>query len=268
MGSASSAIGAPSGRRRKAYLAFALLAGLGFPAGAHACAPPHITHEQVAGLAGGGDLRLTDGRTVRLAAVATDFGNTEHGQALDTALAELVVGRTVEIASATARPDRHGRLAGMVRVESAGRGETLQAALVGLGLAVVRPEEGYVPCAAALADAENAARMADLGLWAVFPADARDPDAVRRMNGRFSVVEGRIFAAGSGRNSDYLNFGRTWREDVTVQIPRRDRARFVEAGLEPGSLGGKRIMVRGVIFEAGGPTIEARWPEQVRLEGK
>jgi endonuclease YncB( thermonuclease family) len=254
----STTIAAPS------LCALALLVALSSPVRAQDCTLPHVERGQVAGLAGGGDLRLADGRVVRLAGVAADFGDADHAEALRTALGELVLGRNVAIASAAARPDRHGRLAGIIRVED---GEFLQGALVGLGLAVVRPEEGYLPCVAVLMEAEDAARKADLGLWAVLPDDARDPAAVRRRNGRFGVIEGRIFAAGSGRNSDYLNFGRVWREDVTVRIQRRDRARFVEAGLEPGSLGGRRILVRGVIFEAGGPIIEARWPEQVRLEG-
>lgn len=268
MNFASSAIGAPPGRCGTAWLALTLLVGLALPAQARQCAAAHTTTGQVVGLAVGGDLRLADGRVVRLAAIAADFDIDGHSLALDTALTELAVGRDVEIASASAKPDRHGRLAGMVRVAGAEDGESVQSVLVGLGFAVMRPEEGYLPCAAALAGVEEGARSAKLGLWTVLPADARDPAAVRRMNGRFAVIEGRIFAAGSGRNSDYLNFGRTWREDVTVQIPRRDRARFVEAGLEPESLDGRRIMARGVIFEAGGPTIEARWPEQVRMEGK
>lgn len=256
---ASSMIGVP--------LALALLIVFSGLLEAGECAPPHIEKVEVAGLAGGGDLKLADGRVLRLAGLATDFGDAGHAEALGTALAELAVGRKVAIAAATAGADRHGRIAGMVRIDGAPDGETLQGALVALGLAVVRPEEGYLPCAAALLEAEAAARAADLGLWTVLPWDARDAAAVRRSIGRFSVVEGRIFAAGSGRNSDYLNFGRIWREDVTVRIPRRDRQRFIEAGLEPESLEGRRVVARGVIFEAGGPAIEARWPEQVRVEG-
>lgn len=278
MGSATSVIEALPALRGRAErlvvalvlapaLAFAMVLALAPAAHAGACAPAAVEHGEIAGLAGGGDLRLIDGRVVRLAAIATDFGNEDHAEALRTALGEMAVGRRVEIASAGAHADRYGRIAGMVRVEGMAEGETLQDALVGLGLAVAWPEDGYVPCAAALGDAEEAARAASLGLWAVLPADGADPDAVRRMTGRLGVVEGRIFAAGSGRNSDYLNFGRIWREDVTVRIPRRAKARFVEAGLTPESLARRRVLVRGVIFEAGGPAMELRWPEQLRVEG-
>lgn len=269
MGFVSSAIEVPAFRRgRTRWLALALLATLVSAAEAGACRPPVVAQGRVAGLAGGSDLRLADGRVVRLAAIATDFGREDHAAALHTALAELALGQEVEIASGASLPDRYGRLAGLVRIKGAAADDTLQAGLVELGLAVVRPEEGFESCAAALAPVEDPARASRLGLWAVLPVDAASPAAVRRLKGRFAVIEGRIFAARSGRNSDYLNFGRIWRKDVTVRIPRSDHRRFIEAGLAPESLGERRIVARGVIFEAGGPMLEARLPEQIRLEGK
>lgn len=218
----------------------------------------------VTGVAGGGDLTLDDGRTLRLAGLAADFGDADHDYALRTALTELAVGRTVEIASAGAPEDRYGRLVGMVRAPD---GTLLQKELVELGLALVRPEAGYMPCLPRLMQAEASARTANRGLWAMFPVAARDAEAVRAMTGRFVVIEGRVHAVGAGREVDYLNFDRVWRHDVTVRVPVRARAAFAQAGMPLDDVAGRMIRARGVVFEAGGPAIEARWPEQIELEG-
>lgn len=230
------------------------------------CAPEKAVSGRVVAPAGGGDLRLADGRIVRLAGVATQFAVPGHAEGLDIALAELAVGRTVLVAS-DGGADRYGRLSGVVRVEGAGE-YSLQQALVELGLAAMRPEPGYPDCAAELEAVEADARRARRGIWEHLPLDAGVPERVRDEIGRFTVVEGRIFAAGTGGNSAYLNFGRTWREDVTVRVPDSARPALTAAGLEPETLAGRRVLVRGVVEEAGGPLIEVRRPEQMRVESR
>ena len=63
----------------------------------------------------------------------------------------------------------------------------------------------------------------------------------------------------------YVNFGRRWSEDFTVTIAKRNERAFTAAGLEPKSLAGRRIRVRGWIEERGGPWIEATRPEQIEV---
>ena len=63
----------------------------------------------------------------------------------------------------------------------------------------------------------------------------------------------------------YVNFGRRWSEDFTVTIAKRNERAFSAAGLEPKSLRGRRVRVRGWIEERGGPWVEAARPEQIEV---
>ena len=56
-----------------------------------------------------------------------------------------------------------------------------------------------------------------------------------------------------------------WRTDFTVEIEGRDRKRFIEAGLDPASLQGRRIRVRGWVDWRNGPMIQATHPEQIEI---
>jgi hypothetical protein len=64
-----------------------------------------------------------------------------------------------------------------------------------------------------------------------------------------------------------MNFGRHWTRDFSVVIPRRLRATFAAAGVEPKRLAGRRVRVRGYIEQRRGPIIEADAPEQIELIG-
>ena len=63
----------------------------------------------------------------------------------------------------------------------------------------------------------------------------------------------------------YVNFGRRWSTDFTVTILKRNERSFKAAGLEPKTLAGRRVRVRGYIEERGGPWIEAARPEQIEI---
>ncbi len=63
----------------------------------------------------------------------------------------------------------------------------------------------------------------------------------------------------------YVNFGRRWRRDFTVTILKRNARNFTAAGLEPKTLTGRRVRIRGWIEGRGGPWIEAARPEQIEF---
>jgi hypothetical protein len=63
----------------------------------------------------------------------------------------------------------------------------------------------------------------------------------------------------------YVNFGRRWTEDFTVTILKRNERNFTAVGLEPKTLAGRQIRVRGWVEERGGPWIEATRPEQIEF---
>ena len=70
---------------------------------------------------------------------------------------------------------------------------------------------------------------------------------------------------GEGSSRLYLNFAGDWRSDFTVSIARKDAAAFATAGLDPPTLAGKRLRVRGWLAWRNGPMIEATHPDQIEL---
>ena len=136
------------------------------------------------------------------------------------------------------------------------------------GLARVSVRFGDPACARALLAAEQAARAAKLGLWAepvYVIGKAEDPAGVLGSRGQFGLVEGKVLSVRESGGTIYVNFGRRWSEDFTVTIAKRNERVFSAAGLEPKSLAGRRVRIRGWIEERGGPWVEAARPEQIEV---
>jgi endonuclease YncB( thermonuclease family) len=221
----------------------------------------------------GRTITLDDGRTVRLAGIEAD-PTEAASEAARRGLAELVLGRTIELRNTGAGTDRYGRsvahvfaLADVAQPDLAPR--WVQAELVARGHARVAGRvAGDRPCASELFARERAARDGRLGLWAdpyyvILSAD--DAATIAAARGRFAIVEGKVLSVRESGATIYVNFGRRWTEDFTVTILKRNERSFAAAGLDPKRLEGQRIRIRGVIEERGGPWIEAARPEQIEL---
>jgi endonuclease YncB( thermonuclease family) len=217
---------------------------------------------------------LADGREVRLVAIevpslAADQAreSTPGATARDALAAELKRGK-LSLRQAETQADRYGRILAYAYVAGDGGERSVQADLVAAGMARVAASVGSRACAAELLRQESAARRAKLGLWASSYYDslrAEDPAAVLAAKGRFALVEGKVDSVRESGAIIYVNFGRRWTEDFTVTILKRNERSFTAAGLEPRTLAGRRIRVRGWIEERGGPWIEAARPEQIEL---
>ena len=226
---------------------------------------------RVAEVMDGGTVRLADGETVRLAGIqAPKLGSGDGGsegwplaQDARQALAALVRGRSVGLAFAGPRRDRHGRLrAHLVRTDD---GLWIQGALLAAGLARVMSLVDERAAVAAMLGLERRARAGRLGIWREphyrVRAAAEAGGALRS----FQLVEGRVRAAAVVRGRGYLNFGEDWREDFTVSIAPRDRRRFEAAGIAVEDYEGRLVRVRGWIESFNGPMIEATHPEQIEV---
>ena len=77
---------------------------------------------------------------------------------------------------------------------------------------------------------------------------------------RYVLVEGRIARAAPTSIYWYANFGELYRRDFTVRIPKAEERAFTAAGLDLAGLGGRRVRVRGWLFEENGPMIEITHP--------
>ena len=266
-----------TGKGRRRQVAFLLFSAATLAAGAchgEAAAPCRL---EVLGTANvksaldGRTLLLADGREARLAGIeAPDAGGRPGGMARD-ALDRLVSGREVVLKALGASSDRYGRVLAHVFVAENGSERWIQADLVRLGMALVAARVGEKACAAALLTRERAAREANLGLWAdpyYVIRHTEEPGAVLSGLGHFAIVEGKVVSVRESGGTIYVNFGRRWSEDFTVTIAKRNERTFAEAGVEPRRFAGRRVRVRGVIEERGGPWIEAVRPEQIELAEK
>ena len=171
--------------------------------------------------------------------------------------------------SKPAEPDRWGRIAAQVYVapRESHSEAWLQAFLLEIGASRLVPEPDVKPCWKSLKAEEDRARTAKTGLWgapnAVFSPE--DPAAILKKRGELAMVEGTIIGVGESRAVFYLNFGRSWRNDFTVLILKRQAKLFDSAGLKPQALAKKRVRVSGVVDGQTGPRIEASMPEQIEV---
>ncbi len=217
----------------------------------------------VARVLAGDRLELADARPVRLAGIRLAAGNGPLREQARASLAGLLADQAVRLGPAAAPLDRYGDL--VAQVERAD-GIWLQGALLEQGLALVQTRPGEIARARAMLALEGKARAAGRGLWADPAFAPRNALRVADAIGSFEIVRGRVLRVAPTDDYVYLNFGTDWRSDFTVRLRRAELdGRFAQAGLDVLALGGRRIEVRGLVLEAGGPLIELSHPEQIQL---
>jgi endonuclease YncB( thermonuclease family) len=222
----------------------------------------------VASVIDGRTLALDDGREVRLAAIEVAPPGEPAGAAAKEALETLIAGQPIELRGTAPETDRYGRLFAHVYVARDNKERWIEAELIERGHARVSSRVGERACATALLARERTARAANLGLWAdpyYVIRRADDAAAVAAERGRFAIVEGKVLSVRESGATIYVNFGRRWSQDFTVTIAKRNESAFVNAGLEPKRLQGRRVRIRGFVEQRGGPWVEATRPEQIEL---
>jgi endonuclease YncB( thermonuclease family) len=218
----------------------------------------------------GDTLALAGGRTLRLAGILAPK-TAERGRerevagaaaAARAALDRLSAGKTLTLWHGDLAEDRYGRLFAYARTAA---GLWLQDELVRLGHARVFTQPAAAERVKEMLALEGEARAAKRGLWSLASYAVRGDEEAGRFTETFQLVEGRVLKAASARELYYLNFGRDFRRDFTIGLDRAALRAFRRAGLEPASLEGKRIRIRGWILWRGGPYIGATHPEQVEV---
>jgi endonuclease YncB( thermonuclease family) len=243
------------------------------PSAAAICALTDGGTATVAAVVDGDTLALADGRVLRLAGIEAPKPYLARPGADAAALAEasrhelerLADGARIELRLGAEEVDRHGRVMAEVRL---GDGSSLQEALVAGGFARVRPSAaGNSSCLGPLILLEREARRRKFGLWrspefGVIRAD--DPSLIER-KGLYVLVEGRVVSVGRGNRLDFLNFGRNWRRDFTVMVDASASGGMAESELPIESLSGRRVLVRGVVEESGGPAMRLSDPSEIEI---
>lgn len=205
-----------------------------------------------------------DGKTVRLASLqAPNLPDLRPGEPMGdeahTALAALIEGKVVQLRIIEAA-DRHGRIVADVYDE---RGRWVQEEMIKAGMAMVYSFADNQATLPRLLSAEREARTANRGIWALpyyAPVDAEH--AATRLN-RYALVEGAVTQAAKPRDNWYINFGEDWKTDFTGFVARKDNRYFKKYDLT--ALKGKRVRLRGWVYEHDGPAMDITHPGQIEV---
>jgi micrococcal nuclease len=229
-----------------------------------------VTIVEAVGARDGATILLKNGGEVRLANVIAPTepdGSAGSARASSAALNALVAGRKLILHAGKNEHDRYGRMVAQAALHDHSA-KWVQAALVGGGHVRVQPGSAGPDCSSALMAFERQARKSKLGLWneaafSILPAGAVPAAFVAE--GRFALVEAAVHRVGESGGRIFLDFGRRYREDFTIVIPREAHAAFAAAGVDLRALSGKRVRARGVLFSWGGPAMELRVPGALEL---
>ncbi len=231
-------------RGRLRALLFALLLGPLPAAAGEVCPADRIdAWAEVRSVLDGDTLSLSDGRRVRLVGVnAPEAGRDERpaepfATAARRALEDLAgPGTRIGLRFDAEREDPHGRTLAHVFLPD---GTNVQRELVARGLAasiVVPPNAWRWAC---YREAEQSVRAAGRGIWGDARFRPTEPARLPPAAEGFWFVTGRVARVGEGRNAWWLNLD----NGFAVRIEKRDLGNF--AALQPASLKGRRIEVRG-----------------------
>ncbi|RCK07316.1 hypothetical protein TH5_02695 [Thalassospira xianhensis MCCC 1A02616] len=155
-----------------------------------------------------------------------------------------------------------------------GSGMLWQEKLLEQGVVILLPE-GDRPIDT-LIKAEQSAMTQQAGLWANSQNPAYHyagssglagdlPDAAQAI-GRFAVIDGILERIEDREWRSYLNFGANWRDDFTVMIDRDRRDAIAATGQHMEDWIGRKIRVRGLIEDRGGPYLELVNPASLCVE--
>ena len=205
----------------------------------------------VVGGAAAQELRLADGRAAVLAGIV----------ALDPPASGITVAPIDPNAFSL---DRYGRMRSQLRGPD---GAWLQADLVQRGMALVAPAADIAhDTLADLLRLERRARDTRRGRWADGSLGPYPAERVAAAPGTFVLVRGIVRAVSRRYDLTYLDFGEDWRRDFSVRAETRSLAGFARDGLDVAALVGRRILVRGWLFENAGPMVELVHPMQIEVE--
>ena len=209
----------------------------------------------------GAEVRLTGIQAPKLPLGRPGFRKWPLADEAKAALEEMSAGRRVALAYDGARIDRWGRLLAQLRVGDV----WLQREMLRRGLARVYTFRDNRSHAAALYAAEDEARRAKRGIWALDWYRVLKPGETGRHVGTFQLVEGTPVAVAVVRGTGYVNFGRDWKTDFTVSISERDMKTFRRDRVDLRAYEGKLIRVRGWLVSRNGPMIAVTHPEQIEV---
>lgn len=232
---------------------------------------------EVRSISDGDTLYLDSGLKVRLSAIQAPklplgrvgFEAWPLGEESKSALIELTTGKTLQLYYSGERRDRYDRaLAQTFTLKDDGSPDLwLQEEMVRLGMARVYTWPDTFQDSERLYAAEIKARDAKRGIWGedYYRIRSPEPDALAQDVDSYQIVQGIITSAADVRGQIYLNFGADYKTDFTIAIAKRDRKRFEKSGIDPLSLEGATVRVRGWVELSNGPMVWLDHPERLEV---
>ena len=225
---------------------------------------------RVAEIVDGDTLVLDDGRHVRLVGIQAPklplgrphVKRQPFADQAKTALEELTLGRTIRLSYGGRRMDRYDRQLAHLHDES---GRWVQGDLLFRGLVRVYSFRDNRTPVGDMLMLEREARAAGRGIWSHAFYRVRDTSETPKHLDSFQLVEGTVVDSAEVRGRTYLNFGEDWRSDFTVTVSPKDKRRFREEPFDLLALKGRRVRVRGWLYQRNGPMIDITHPEQIEL---
>lgn len=221
----------------------------------------------VATVSSGHSFTLVSGLVVRLAGIVAPNRRDPFGAQTREGLRALLQGAEVRLSYGGDPRDRYGRALAQVHTLGPNGDEDIwvQDALVRMGLARVYTWPDEQIDADALYAAEGLARVQAQGLWAdpAYAVRGPEPNALAQHVDSLQLVEGIVTSTADIRGRAYLNFGADYRSDFTIAVAKKHRKRFKV--VDPVSLEGARVRVRGWIELTNGPMIWASHPARIEI---
>ena len=223
----------------------------------------------------GDTVLLNNGKKVRLLGINTPEINYKNGKAEPFAyqaksrLERLVDRKPVRLEYDKRKTDKFGRELAHLYTKD---GLWLNKVLVSEGLAHVYSFHENTKHVETLLAEEAKAQLAKKGLWShkkwrTFQAS--DLYNLEKRIGEFAIVEGTVSQANQVGDKFYINFGKNWRQDFTVQISDRYKHNFSRETLQKfKDLQGKKVTVRGKLIPINGPMISITHPQQLTILSK
>lgn len=223
-----------------------------------------------------GDTFVTEeGKHVRLLGINTpEIGRkgTPHQPLAVEAklrLTELINKKDVLLTTLPSRThDKYGRVLAFIKDNS---GEHINKKMLEDGLAHVYTFPDTPFDASTFFKAEHSARIQKKGLWNL-PRwqikETSDPISKKSI-GQFNITEGTVLNTKTVKNKIYLNFGKDWRTDFTVEIKKKHWNNFTEYNINPHTdYKGKTLRIRGFLKPVNGILVTATHPAQLEIIDK
>lgn len=255
-------------------MASALLSGTAI-AGEKALKAGEIS--RVESIVDGDTLFLESGLKVRLSAMQgpkiplgrPDYPTWPMGHEAKAELKSLAGGQRVQLYYGGLRRDRYDRALAQVFLlnDKDEPGIWLQEEMILRGFGRVYTWPDTWQDSTRLYKAEAKARKDKRGIWSdkFYGIRSPEPNKLAQDMDSFQIVEGIVTSVAKVRDKVFLNFGADYKTDFTVFLGKDGQKRFLKSGLDPQSLEGARIRVRGWVEMQNGPMMILDHPERIEV---